>query len=425
MNPLNWFRRRGAPTTYIPDGYALDYDRMPPGAGGMSCFKLLMLIALIIGVVAGFVAFVVFVISSSASASQPAATPTVARTKKAIDATTTSTPAETLDPWSATGTALIFATASATFTPSPTVDFCAWLTPTATATATLPFTPDAWARTGTAVFYLTNTPTPQLNPSPTTPRSWCDSPTATLTPLGLDLPVETTAAVPNTPTPVPPSATPVPPTKTPMPPALPVMPTSGGALIVPTDFPVIPPMPTIPPPPTSASTRRPTKTPTPTETATPTATDSATATPSPTSTLAATDTPHFNIYQSTCEAGYPSFSVQNIGAPLAAFVLWDIKTAEGLIVVNGFWLEEMISPDGLVTAAANSWINVPGTYILTIYQSWDALVPAQSAVAVCAAPTITETPTVTATATELLPELTQEVESSATPTETATIEVSE
>lgn len=114
--------------------------------------------------------------------------------------------------------------------------------------------------------------------------------------------------------------------------------------------------------------------------------------------------------------------MQNIGAPLGAFVLWDIKTAEGLIVVNGFWLEEMISPDGLVTAAANSWINVPGTYILTIYQPWDAVLGAQSAVAVCAAPA-TMTPTVTAT--ELLPELTQEVESSATPTETATIEVSE
>lgn len=395
------FKSSGAPATFVRSGYEPTLDRLPPG-GGSGCWRSMrwLFFALLALAIVGFVT-----INAIGAATQPAYTPTqIPSTTPTRTPTDAATATATLDGWSLTGTAMIYATAS------PTADYCAWLTPTATATATALFTPDAWQATGTAVFYLTNTPTPRIEPSATTPRSWCDFQTATLTPISLwaeDREDAATGAPTSTPMPM---DTPIPPTRTPQPLIPALQPSSPPPLVYATDLPPIVLLPSLVPP-TAASTRRPTRTPS--ETPTPTET----ATPTQTATLATTDTPHFNIYQSTCEA-YPMFAVQNIGAPLGAFVLWDIRTSDGLIAVNGFWLEEMLS-DGLVTAAAPAWTGVPGTYLLTIYQPWDAVLGAQSAVATCAAP-VTATATASATPTDILPEQTGEILPSVTPTATAT-----
>lgn len=390
---------RGAPTTILPSGYKPDLDRLPPQPGS-GCVRTLMLIVAFFAIVGGIIFAVVSIVNASRQPAILELTPVPTRAvtqTETVHAAPTSSPTSTLDNWSLTGTALIFATASATPTASPTQDFCGFLTPTATASPTLPYTPDAWMKTGTAVFYLTSTATPHLDPTATTPRSWCDVKTATLTPFPLR---GSTTETPGASV-LPPTSTLVPPSSTPRPQIPPMQPTSAP-LILPTDAPPVYVPPTLPPPPTTASTRRPTRTPT--ETATTTMTSSATLTNTP----SATDAPNFNIYQADCTPGYPSFGVQNIGAPLGAYVLWDIKTSDGLSAVTGFWLEDMLLPDGLVSAAAPAWINVPGMYILTIYQPWDTMMPAQSAVATCTAP-VTETPTATITPTNMLPELTQEI----------------
>ena len=62
----------------------------------------------------------------------------------------TQTQLPTVDSWGATGTALLYITAS------PTLDYCWWQTPSPTPTSTLPFTPDSWGATGTAIYMATN-----------------------------------------------------------------------------------------------------------------------------------------------------------------------------------------------------------------------------------------------------------------------------
>jgi hypothetical protein len=96
----------------------------------------------------------------------------------------------TPDAWESTGTAIVLGILPDQPTPTPSPDYCWWLTPTSTATATLPYTPDAWQSTGTAIFWATNPPqtptappprelcpesqrwTPTFTPFPLTPPDW-------------------------------------------------------------------------------------------------------------------------------------------------------------------------------------------------------------------------------------------------------------
>jgi hypothetical protein len=194
----------------------------------------------------------------------------------------------------------------------------------------------------------------------------------------------------------------------------------------------------IPPPllpfPTAAKTTRPTRTPTATitNTPTPTATASATYTPSatwtptntPTETATNTPTPTNTalpivaIVSTSCAAGYPAFTVQNLGAMPGAIVLYDIRLGD-LVAASGYWQFEL-TPGASAIAAAPMWSGVPGVYVLTIYQPWDVYVPMQSAAVSCAGTVPTATHTATAT---IGPESTAEF--TMTPSATATIEGSE
>jgi hypothetical protein len=423
---------RGAPTTFVPDGYQLDLDRMPPG-GGASCFKLLLMIGAFVGVIFGAIFLIVSVVRAGSQPAPPP-TPTVAAiletTPEVIDATATPTPSPTLDDWSATGTALVEATASSTFTPTATADYCGWLTPTPTHTPTLIYTPDDWAKTGTAVFYLTNTPTPELEPTATTPRSWCDyTPGPTNTPRREYADVVKTQAAQMTPTLTPTSTARR---------AFPTVDTSGPSgpgnavsppIVPPTSAPPVSVEPTLPLP-TMVKTKRPTRTPTATITNTPTATATATATYTPSATWTVTNTPTETptntptptntalpivaIVSTSCAAGYPTFTIQNLGALPGNLVLFDIRLGD-LVAASGYWHVEL-SPFASVIAAAPMWAGVPGVYVLSIYQPWDVYVPIQSAAVACTGKVTTAAPTATAT---LLPEVTTEF----TPTLTPTIEV--
>lgn len=96
-------------------------------------------------------------------------------------------PTSTPDSWGMTGTALVYQTPSSTPTPSATLDYCWWQTPSPTPTATLPFTPDSWGATGTAIYVATN---PYMTPTEPPARELCDhvptwTPTPTFTPLAL------------------------------------------------------------------------------------------------------------------------------------------------------------------------------------------------------------------------------------------------
>jgi hypothetical protein len=420
------FLPKGAPVTYVRSGFDPTLNRLPPRAGS-GCRRFFTWVFVGLVVLGGVVAFIGRAIAPAAAAPEPTLIPSPLPTE-VINAT--STPTATLDSWSATGTALFFATASPTAAPSATVDYCWFLTPSPTPSPTLAYTPDAWQATGTAVYFLTNTPTPYLEPTATTPRSWCD---VTLTP----------SAVPMTNTPRSTSTPTASPTNTPRF----VFPTAAsGAPLLPT---AQPPQPTdappiLPPtlvPPTAVRTRKPTKTPTATmtpsatvtetatATATPTATETATETPTETATVTETPTPTatftetptetpsatatntptathtpspiLTVFSASCAAGYPEFGIQNIGGMPGVFVVWEIVTGDGSIAANGFW-EWDLAPFALVTVAAPAWVNVPGAYMLNIYQPWDLFVPIQSAVAVCAAP-----PTVTPPPIESTPEVTE------------------
>lgn len=429
------FFNRGAPSTILPSGYQPDLDRLPPG-GGTGCRRLLMLIGIGAAVIFALGYGVVSFVNASRKPSvEVLPSPTVTETP---DATSTPTPSPTLDDWSATGTALVEATASSTFTPTATADYCAWLTPTATYTPTLIHTPDAWSATGTAVYLATNPPNATPQPQPTTPRSWCDSipPTATITPLSLN------KRVLSTPTPAPTLT----PTNRPLSGGsnggIHLPPTSVPPVAPPTDLPPIVLPPTLLPFPTAVKTKKPTRTPTATITNTPTPTDTAsatytpsltytptetaTSTPTPTETATNTPTPtntavpFVTIFSTSCAAGYPEFSIQNLGAMPGDIVLYDIRLGD-LVAASGYWTIEL-APGAPVIASAPMWASVQGVYVLTIYQPWDIYVPAQSAAVSCAGTVPTMIPTATATAT-IGPESTAEF--TMTPTATATIEGSE
>ena len=105
------------------------------------------------------------------------------------------------------------------------------------------------------------------------------------------------------------------------------------------------------------------------------------------------------MYSATCAAGYPAYTVQNIGAIPGQWVLWEIVNERGFIVANGYWQWELV-PFALVTVGAPAWAGLPGMYQLNLYQPWDMFVPVQSAVTICSA--LPPTPT-------LQPEATLEV----------------
>lgn len=305
----------------------------------------------------------------SASAPRPA-DPTSIPTISTTDTPTptpdaTSTP--TLDAWSLTGTALVYATAS------PTVDYCWWLTPTPTATATLPYTPDPWQATGTALYLATNPPTTPTA-TPDAPRVWCNhipEASPTITPLNLrDL-----------------ALTDVGPTYTLTPTAQPTdKPAPSGGGIPGGSWPDQQPVYVQPPQqeqkplqiwqPTSAPTLElptvaPTNTQTPTETATATATETPTETPTPTETATSTATPsptatpHFVLVTLDCAQG-PRWMLQNVGGA-GLYVEWEIWTAAGLIV-SGFW--EYLPPGAAGIASAPAWSGIAGTYQLRIDEPW-------------------------------------------------------
>lgn len=361
--------------------------------------------------------------------------------------TATGTPSPTLDSWSLTGTALLFLTATATPTETATPDYCWFLTPSPTPSLTpLPVTPDAWAATGTAVALETGTPTATPTATRQPPRAWCDiTATPTRRPWTIDpdsteevvygTPPITLPAItpPNTwtpqpqPTQIPPlvinTSAPVPPlvVNTDAPPAPPiVVPTNPPMIIIitatiaPT---TLPPEQTEEPTPTETASATPTATPTetatptdtPTATATPTetptdtpsptwtpsptetATDVPTVTPIPTDTPVPTNTtiptatpvPMLAIIGSTCEPGYPLFAVQNFGGQVW-IVEWSITTGDGQVAAADIWTNDL--PTGaFANAAAPAWAGIPGTYTLTITQSWDSALPLLSASVECEA----------------------------------------
>lgn len=403
--------KRGAPINYVP-GYQPNLDRAPAQPGG-NCRGMVIWISVLAVFVCGGAFFLVTQITAN---NAPAATPTVMPTESPTNeptiATPTATPSPTLDPWSATGTALVFQTASPTFTPTATVDYCWYLTPSPTPSPTLSYTPDHWQATGTAVYFLTNTPTEYAPPTQPPPRAWCDyTPEPTNTPRR-EYPdaLATQAALPTF------TITPentrrfVYPTVDPSGPVG----SGGGSLpgLPPTAAPPVIDPPTLLPFPTAMPTM--TRTPKPTKTPTATITNTPTITPTYTPTATATAQPFIMIYASNCDAGYPMFAVQNTGAAPGEIVLYDIKIGEQIAYI-GYWQTELVTGAPIV-AAAPMWAGVPGVYVLSIYQPWDPFVPVQSAAAVCAGIVPTATHTLTAT---IAPEVTAEI----TPTHTATIEV--
>lgn len=386
-----------APKIIVSATYQPDLDRLPPRPGP-GCRGLLIFGAALLAVLG---AGLTFWASASNAPAPTTPAPTVTReTATEPAATSTPSPTPTLDAWSITGTALVYATAS------PTIDFCWWLTPTATATATMQFTPDAWQATGTAIFEATNPP--QLpTATPDVPRAWCNveiTPTPTITPLSLRSLALTDIG----------------PTYTLTPTDEPARASSGGGapsgswpqqsapagswpqqqqpvsdqppLVIwqPTPAPTLD-LPTVAPSPTWT----PSPTPTPTETATP----SPTWTPSPTAT--STPTPDFVLTFADCGAGYPQFMVVN-RAGTALSVEWYILT-NGFLAASGLW--ELLPPGTGGLAAAPIAQGIPGVYELYIVQPWATPVAPtpQPPLIVCAPP-----PPLAPPAT-LAPEITSEV----------------
>jgi hypothetical protein len=430
------FFRRRTPITYVPPGYGVDLDRLPPRALGSCRRTLMLLLAGLVVVLLTF--FVVLNLLNTPDDDEQMAVESITLIPTSTrEATYTPTLVPTIDDWGKTGTALLYTTAS------PTMDYCWFLTPTPTNTPTLAYTLDAWQREGTAIFYQTNTPTPITSPTPPPPRALCDYVTPTLTPMPLRRGTQTiqwteplyevspTLAPTRTFTPLSPSNTPLPPlviNTSPPPAAAPQQPINNPPVISPpvvntvivivtaissptpipaevTDEPTNTLTPTQTPTLTLTPTETHTETPTPTNTFMPT--DTATFTPTETQTnapgITVTDTPIVTltpipsetltitppptntpppalaIVGASCADRYPSFTITNYGAT-SNFVQWDISIEIGVVAYGEF----VNLPYGAFTnASAPDWIDVPGIYTLTLYQPWDALNPTQIAIVVC------------------------------------------
>lgn len=276
-----------AKKTIVPPGYQPGLDREPPRPSGGCSGAVVFAIAIVAAMIGGGVLLIGRLSASGADSLPTVAAASPVATILSATPAPTDAPTATLDGWSLTGTALLYATAS------PTVDYCWWLTNTPTNTPTLVYTPDAWSATGTAV-HLAENPPVEPTSTPDLPHVWCNhipTATATITPLSL----RTREATPTDEPTDEPTARPR---------------NSGGGsggavptvYIWPTPEPVIvqptipiPPEPTIKP---TKKRRKKTKTPTPTMTpviivvtATPTATETPTETATATYTETATETP--------------------------------------------------------------------------------------------------------------------------------------
>ncbi len=344
---------------FLPPGYLPDLDADPPQPESLGCGRIIFL-GLITSLVLLFGGW--FVVGTL----QPIPTEPTRR-----PSLTPEPPTQTLDAWSATGTALLFATAS------PTIDYCWWLTPTATNTPTPIFTPDAWSATGTAIYEATNPPQ-TATATPYAPRAWCDSePSATFTPLSL---FQTT----QTPTP---SATPTSTIK-PLPTSTFVVAPQPQVVIPqpPTNFPTIQPIQATP------TRQRKTRTPTATLTSTPTATETPTGTPTSTEipTQAPTAIPSLALIFKDCSMT-PTFIVQNVGSDQMN-IPWMILYQDEIIFA-GLW-EHL--PTLSAGVAQLPWRGPDGFYYLVIPDigSYEVL---------CSLPTPTHEPEVTAEITPPTP----------------------
>jgi hypothetical protein len=416
---MNLFKQQ-TPTSIYPPGYLPDLDRDPP-KGGRGCLQTITPFLLLIPIGGGLIWLILTMFSGASAA--PVTTPTV-----------TGTPAPTDMP---------------TLTASPTMDYCWWLTPSPTYTLTplpLAVTPDAWQATGTAIYLETGTATATHTPTQQPPRAWCDAtPTFTPIPLATETPdarfstmtaiylatasitetptgratatsviLPTTTLFPTLPAPVP--AQPIAPVQPISPTQLPAQP--PAPIIIQTVIYALPsetPMPTNVPTETSTATATHTETATtpaihtevPTATATVTPTATATETPTMTATLLPTETPTFvptpvpmlAIIASDCTPGYPVFSVMNIGGSSPLFAEWQIELFGIGIVASGVWYAPDLPPGGFAGAAAPNWINIPGTYMLTVRTSWDPVTPQLQMNVICNMPTPSATPTPTGTPT--------------------------
>jgi hypothetical protein len=358
-------------------------NREPPSA--VDVRRIVLLIGLLLLLVCGAGTFILAQVVGSQSASASKETPEATEEPTLVQIIeVTSVPTDTLQPtntdiptntptlddWSLSGTALFFSTSTATFTWTPTLDYCWWLTPSPTPSVT-PNQPtatlDDWSLAGTQVFIEAHTLTPTPPPTQRPPRALCDGapspePLSTEEPTRdrpfptLDLPI----LPPPTWTNVPPQ--PAAPVYQPPPEIQQVVITSPPQVVIVTSPPQIPPpvlivvtatpLPataTFTPTNTATSTETPTATftftatntetpsltpsPTPTLTETPTDTPSLTWTPSstptdipPTETPLPTSTftptipptayPSLSIVSGNCDGGHLTFGIQNLGGDL-------------------------------------------------------------------------------------------------------------
>lgn len=379
-----------APKSFIPAGYQPELDRLP-ARQGPGCAPLIRLAFVVIALIGGGIMLLLnFLNGQQRVESIPQAQTNVATLTPTAITSPTPAPTNTLDPWSATGTALVYQP------PTATADYCWFLTPSPTPTAVILTKPDAWSATGTAIWHRENPPTPIVSPTATTPRSWCDYETATPTPTAFILDRSGTVTPSQTPTAMP--------TRTPYPIApqpqtgggnIPVPPTEIPIVIIPTSIP-----PTLAPPTIRPTKHKKTRTPT----MTPTFTETPTLTPS------ATNVPVLNVLFSDCAAGYPTVIVQAVGN-FPTSLQWQLvyTTSDGTppIAAVGEWLPSDIIPPNAGIAAAPMWSGIAGTYSLMV----DGL----HVYGVVCEVSATLTPTATLTATEITPEPTLEPVSTETP----------
>ena len=173
-----------APITVTRAGYRPELDREPPGSDKAGCGKLLFLIAAFFAVIVGVIGIVIMALSPQDESldEQPMIL--------------------TLSPMDDSGYGLDVNLADVLqATPTATMDYCWFLTPTFDAPTPIPVTPDGWALRGTQIALETGTPIPTAQPTQEPPKAWCNEPP---TPEPTD---EATVAprwtsIPATPTPV-------------------------------------------------------------------------------------------------------------------------------------------------------------------------------------------------------------------------------
>jgi len=168
------------PITYVTPGYKPDLDRLPPQGAGCpkGCLWMVILFILLVGGIVG----AIFALSSNNETLETTIITTV--------------------PYGGASHA----------SPTPTMDYCWFLTPTIEALPTIEVTPDKWQLKATDDSFLTGTPIATDLPTSEPPRAWCNETpvmdaTATWTPFGIpsDVPyleIPATATITDTPQPI-------------------------------------------------------------------------------------------------------------------------------------------------------------------------------------------------------------------------------